>query len=1048
MKKYKNFININLAIILLLLPVSLAFGATINVPGDYTTIQAAVNAAVNGDVIVVAPGTYNEYVRVYTKQVVITSSDGPEVTVIHAAYSSSPAIYLYNNPKGTEISGFTITNGGYSGIYCNYSSAAILNNIIENNSSRYTNDGGGIDLNHTNGVVIKGNVIRNNSANTYGGAIHTQYSTNDTICYNLIYDNYGYTEIRCLSTTAAIYNNTIDGNGSRWSGISNQTSGTINCRNNIIVNAVSNGISAANGGYAIAAYNNCCDCANGSFSGPGMIIEDGNISMDPLFWKTPLGEPEYYDLRPFSPCVDAGDPDPFFNECWGSRNDMGWRRWDYEVPCPTTVYVPGDYSTIQAAINASSDCDTIIVAPGTYDENINFQGKMLIIRSSDGAEVTIIHGTNTSQAVVYINSGEPKGTELSGFTIENGFRSGIYCNGSSPAILNNIIRNNSSNDGNDGGGLDLNYTTGAVVRKNIFSNNSAITYGAAIHTEHCTNDTICYNLIFDNYGYTEIRCLSTTAAIFNNTIDGYGSRWSGISNQTSGMLDIRNNIIVNMVGYGVYGGGGACATVAFNDIYNCGAGMYGGNCVINQGGNFSSSPGFWGMPAGQPEEYDLKPPPFSPCVDAGDPNPFFNDPDGTVADLGWRPWNYDSPVLYVPGAYPTIQAAIDAASDGNDVVVSPGTYNENINFLGKRITVSSTDGPDATAIQAANPSLAVVYINSGEPKGTMLSGFTISGGGNSGIYCNGSSPEISNNIIENNSSNDGNDGGGLDLNYTTGAVVKDNVFRNNSALTYGAAIHTEHCTNDTICYNLIYDNYGYVEIRCLSTKAAIYNNTIDADGSRGHGISNQSSSDTIDVRNNIIVNSPMWGIYAANSGYAVVEYNDCYNCSYGELGGSGIINGDGNISANPLFWASPAGEPEYYDLRPFSPCVDAGDPDPFFNDSDDSRNDMGWKPWYLAAKGGVADTPEILPEVYSLSQNYPNPFNASTTIRYNLPTSSNVTIDIYDILGRKITTLVDKNQTAGNYQVIWNANNATSGTYFYRIQTDDFTDSKKMLLLK
>jgi hypothetical protein len=88
------------------------------------------------------------------------------------------------------------------------------------------------------------------------------------------------------------------------------------------------------------------------------------------------------------------------------------------------------------------------------------------------------------------------------------------------------------------------------------------------------------------------------------------------------------------------------------------------------------------------------------------------------------------------------------------------------------------------------------------------------------------------------------------------------------------------------------------------------------------------------------------------------------------------------------------------------------------------------------------------PERFSLSQNYPNPFNASTAIRYNLTEPAKVTIGIYDILGRRVRTLVREKQQAGRHSIVWNADGFSSGMYFYRIQAGDYTKTKKMLLLK
>jgi hypothetical protein len=96
---------------------------------------------------------------------------------------------------------------------------------------------------------------------------------------------------------------------------------------------------------------------------------------------------------------------------------------------------------------------------------------------------------------------------------------------------------------------------------------------------------------------------------------------------------------------------------------------------------------------------------------------------------------------------------------------------------------------------------------------------------------------------------------------------------------------------------------------------------------------------------------------------------------------------------------------------------------------------------------GVEDT-EILPDKFTLHQNYPNPFNSTTMIRYELPFQVKVTIVIYDIQGRKVATLIDKQQPAGNHQVIWNADDVSSGVYFYTIQAGDYTETKQMMLLK
>ncbi len=89
-----------------------------------------------------------------------------------------------------------------------------------------------------------------------------------------------------------------------------------------------------------------------------------------------------------------------------------------------------------------------------------------------------------------------------------------------------------------------------------------------------------------------------------------------------------------------------------------------------------------------------------------------------------------------------------------------------------------------------------------------------------------------------------------------------------------------------------------------------------------------------------------------------------------------------------------------------------------------------------------------VPRTFLLEQNYPNPFNPSTTIRYQLPVASEVKLEVYDVLGKKVATLVNERQAAGYYQYVWNANGLSSGVYLYRLQAGRFIETKKMMLVK
>ncbi|MBK9333366.1 MAG: T9SS type A sorting domain-containing protein [Ignavibacteria bacterium] len=85
---------------------------------------------------------------------------------------------------------------------------------------------------------------------------------------------------------------------------------------------------------------------------------------------------------------------------------------------------------------------------------------------------------------------------------------------------------------------------------------------------------------------------------------------------------------------------------------------------------------------------------------------------------------------------------------------------------------------------------------------------------------------------------------------------------------------------------------------------------------------------------------------------------------------------------------------------------------------------------------------------YELSQNYPNPFNPETAINFTISLSSDVKLDIYNIAGQNVASLVNQKLTPGAYKVRWNASNITSGVYFYTLRTENFSETKKMFLIK
>jgi hypothetical protein len=97
---------------------------------------------------------------------------------------------------------------------------------------------------------------------------------------------------------------------------------------------------------------------------------------------------------------------------------------------------------------------------------------------------------------------------------------------------------------------------------------------------------------------------------------------------------------------------------------------------------------------------------------------------------------------------------------------------------------------------------------------------------------------------------------------------------------------------------------------------------------------------------------------------------------------------------------------------------------------------------------GIANNNNQVPNSYTLDQNYPNPFNPTTKITFALPKAGNVELRVYDLLGREVATLVNEFKTPGSYTINFNASNIASGVYFYTLKSGDFTNTRKMVLIK
>ena len=160
-----------------------------------------------------------------------------------------------------------------------------------------------------------------------------------------------------------------------------------------------------------------------------------------------------------------------------------------------TIHVPKDYATLQGGIDAADYGDTVLVSPGTYQENIIFKGKGIKLKSSQGPRITVIDGNQFTHVVMF-NQNEGPDAVIEGFTITNGDHSkgaGIYCKDSaSPSIIGNVITGNKAGEG---GGIFCIHAD-PIIMGNTITMNTA-TSGGGIYCDNC-EPVILNNVIANN----------------------------------------------------------------------------------------------------------------------------------------------------------------------------------------------------------------------------------------------------------------------------------------------------------------------------------------------------------------------------------------------------------------------------------------------------------------------------------------------------------------------------------------------------------------------
>ncbi len=550
-----------------------------------------------------------------------------------------------------------------------------------------------------------------------------------------------------------------------------------------------------------------------------------------------------------------------------------------------TIIVPTLASTIQQGVDWSLNGDTVRVMPGVYTESVVLDGKAIAltgVETTDWEKIanTVIDADGLDYGILI--DANDLGSTVGHLTIINAEVGISSITDESPLIQWCILEANTTGVYSE---------TGAPTIQNcmIEQNDTGIVL-SAIGDAVIKNSWIYDN---DNDG-VEIQSMSGVAVVRNNTIvdnSGDGILYSGDPNT---LPQISNCIVWSNSG---------------GDVNGCSAGH-----------SYTSDPQFVDA-----SSYNYHIDRLSSCVDAGDPNTVIAEGEMDIAgqvraagrvDIGADEvcaiHNVTQDRWYVD----SIQAAIDDANAFDDIELYEWTYEENINFAGKAIRLTSTDPSswtvtESTIIQAAEPNMPIVTFDSGEDANSILSGLTICDATEaSAILCdNDSNPTISRNIIHDN------------LTGIYCALGSPTILNNKIGYNWGdggAGILSESAVPPTVIGNLVYKNDNGIVYYAATAEGAIYNNTIvdnyySDPNYISAGIYSEPNSVSPDVANCILWNNDN-DLDGVQSRYSCIQHVE-------------DANGLCNITDDPLFVSL---EDENYRISLESPCRTLGDANAIF----------------------------------------------------------------------------------------------------------------------
>ena len=754
----------------------------------------------------------------------------------------------------------------------------------------------------------------------------------------------------------------------------------------------------------------------------------------------------------------------------------------------TILHVPVDYSTIQTGIYAAIYGDTVLVQPGTYVENINFNGKNITVGSlflttwdTTYISQTVIDG-NQDGSVVRFESGEDSTAILIGFTITNGsavYGGGIYCSYSSPSLENLMLTNNSVSE--NGGGIYCWYNSSPNLENLTMINNSAY-YGGGIYFGH-SNSNLDNVMISSNSAYFGggIYCSNNSnpildeVMIIGNSAEMFGG---GICCQFSDPSLANVTITSNSAsrGGGIFCEGNSNPILEDVNIINNSADDGGGiYCWFNSNPIFSSEnrcniySNIITNSRGAGTDIFIYESRF-PVIDVFvDTFTVMRPTDYYVSPID----NFTFDILHsIEDSLIDSDVYVSVLGDNSNLGTSPDTPFKTIKHALSRIY---SDSQNIHTIHLA----AGIFspITNGESFPIRWSNYVnLSGFGEDETILDADSTagvmeflSVSDALIENLTTTGGlaSDGGGIFCRDHSNPTFKNVMIINNSAEYFGGGIYCHNnsnpsFTNVTIINNSVIGSIGSGGGICCNDNSnpSLMNVTIANNSAIGPGGSSEKGGGICcrGGSNPSIVNCILWNDIPQEIYFLAYSYPNTVTISHSDLqdGEAGIVtnnNGtvnwlDGNIDADPLFADSANGDFHLtwanFPIQDstMSPCIDTGDPSSPL-DPDGTIADMG--AYYFNQNVSIDE-----PGSYSdyIIWNFPNPTKNSTTIQYSLKMNSHVMISIYNIKGQLISTIVNETKPKGEYSFSYNTKELNSGVYFYKLQTEDMSEIKKMIVIK